>query len=284
LIEIVEIYNTHLKGEKVSQSVIDAIKAKNGSVVTPGDQRYEVIDGVAVIPIEGVIAKKMNMFMDISGGASSQLIGRDIQQALRDPSVNAIVLNIDSPGGSVDGTFELANMIYEARGKIPIVAHTDGMMASAAYAIGSAADKIYISGNTTQVGSIGVIVTHYDYSEQDAKKGIKVTHITAGKYKAVGVDSKPLSQEDKDIIQSEIDYLYSVFVEDVARNRGVSSEQVLSGMAEGKVFIGKTAIQAGLVDGVSTLDKLIYQHSSANIPFMTRAVMEAECRKFIPEA
>ena len=273
LIEIVEIYNVHLKGEKIDLKIIEA---QIGKPLNREDQGYEVIDGVALIPIDGVISKKMNMFSKISGGASTQMIARDFQQALKDPTVRAIILNIDSPGGSVDGTFELANMIYESRGTIPIIAHTDGMMASAAYAIGSAADKIYISGNTTQVGSIGVIVTHYDYSAQDEKRGIKITHITAGKYKAVGADSKPLSQEDKEIIQAEVDYLYTEFVETIARNRGVPVDQALSGMAEGKLFIGKTAITAQLADGVSALEKLIYEYSPANIPSIVRATVEAK--------
>jgi signal peptide peptidase SppA len=271
LTEIAEIYNVHLKGEKIDLKIIEA---QMGRPLEKEKQGYEVIDGVAVIPIDGVIAKKMNMFTRVSGGASTQMAGRDFQQALRDPTVRAIVLNIDSPGGSVDGTFELANLIYESRGKIPIVAHTDGMMASAAYAIGSAADKIYISGNTTQVGSIGVIMTHYDYSQQDEKRGIKITHIVAGKYKAVGTDSKPLSDEDKTLLQADVDYLYSVFVGDVARNRGVPVDQVLSDMAEGKVFIGKTAVTAGLVDGVSTLDKLISKYDSTNFPSVVRATIE----------
>jgi len=273
MMEIVEIYNTHLKGEKIDLKVIEA---QSGKPLNREEQGYEVIDGVAVIPIDGVIAKKMNMFTRVSGGASTQMVARDFQDALQNPFVKAIVLNIDSPGGSVDGTFELANLIYESRGKIPIVAHTDGTMASAAYAIGSAADKIYISGNTTQVGSIGVITTHYDYSEQDAKRGIKITHITAGKYKAVGADSKPLSQEDREIIQAEIDYLYTGFVEDVGRNRGVSVEKVISEMADGRIFIGKQAVKAGLVDGVLPLDRLVYQYSSANISSIVRATVEAK--------
>lgn len=280
LVEIVEIYNTHLKGDKIDLKIIEA---QIGKPLNREEQGYEVIDGVAVIPIDGIISKKMNMFSKISGGASTQLIGRDFQQALNDPFVRAVILNIDSPGGSVDGTFELANMIFESRGRKPILAHTDGMMASAAYAIGSAADKIYISGDTTQVGSIGVMMTHYDYSAQDEKRGIKISHITAGKYKAIGVDSKPLSKEDREIIQGEVDYLYSGFVQDVARNRGATPDQVLSDMAEGRVFIGKMAIKAGLVDGVSTLDKLAYEYGSTNLPFITRAVVEARIQALLKE-
>lgn len=276
LTEIAEIYNTHLKGEKIDLKIIEA---QLGKPLNREDQGYEVVDGVAVIPVDGIIAKKMNLFTKVSGGASTQLIGRDFQQALQDPTVRAIVLNIDSPGGSVDGTFELANMIYESRGKIPIIAHTDGMMASAAYAIGSAADKVYISGDTTQVGSIGVIALHRDISKAEEKTGIKTTHIVAGKYKAVGSPYAPLSEDDKAIIQKDIDYLYSVFVQDIARNRGVSTDQVLSDMAEGQIFIGKQAIGAGLVDGVVTLDGLISQYSSVNLPPMVRAIVERRVKE-----
>jgi len=276
LIEIVEIYNTHLKGEKIDLKIVEA---QMGKPLNREEQGYEVVDGVAVIPIDGVISKKMNLFTKISGGASTQLIGRDFQQTLNDPTVKAIVLNIDSPGGSVDGTFELANMIYESRGKIPILAYTDGVMASAAYAIGSAADKIYISGDTTQVGSIGVIAIHRDISKAEEKAGIKTTHIVAGKYKAVGSPYAPLSEDDRVIIQKDIDYLYSVFVQNVSRNRDVSTDQVLSDMAEGQIFIGKQAIEAGLVDGVSTLESLVYQYSSANLPFRVRATIESRVKE-----
>lgn len=144
LAEIIDIYDHHLKREKVDFKVI---KAQIGESEEE-DQGYQVENGVAVMPLEGVISKRMNMFTYFSGGTSTQLFERDFKKALADPSVQSILLLVDSPGGSVDGVQELANLIFESRDKKPIIAYTDGMMASAAYWISSAAEKIFISGDT----------------------------------------------------------------------------------------------------------------------------------------
>ncbi|MGH9119316.1 MAG: S49 family peptidase, partial [Acidimicrobiales bacterium] len=154
LIEIRTIYETHLRGEKID---LKQLEARLGEPLAPTEQGYSVEHGVAIIPIEGVIGKKMNLLTRISGGASTQLISRDLQAALRDRAVHQIVLKIDSPGGSVDGTQELAREVREAAAAKPIIAYADGMMASAGYWIGAAADEIYISGNTAQIGAIGVV-------------------------------------------------------------------------------------------------------------------------------
>ena len=265
LFEIQEIYRTHLRGDKIDIKAIEAIKDQKSEVggqkSEVGDQgqekRYQVINDVAVIPIQGVIAKKMNLFMQISGGVSTQLVGNDIKEALADDSIKSILLDIDSPGGTVDGTQELADIVFAGRDKKPIVAYSDGMIASAAYWIGSAADMIYISGDTIDIGSIGVVASHVDYSGLEKQMGIKTTEIYAGKYKRIDSYYKPLTKEGKQYIQDQVDYLYSIFVDQVAKQRGVSSETVLKNMADGRIFIGKQSLTAGLVDGVSTLDRLI---------------------------
>ena len=255
LYEIQEIYSTHLRGEKID---IAGIEARIGKPLENETQNYDVINDIAVIPIHGVTAKRANMFMRISGGVSTELAGRDIAEALNNPGIKGLILDIDSPGGTVDGTLELANIIFEGRDKKPVVAFSDGIMASAAYWIGSAAHKVYISGDTGQTGSIGVVATHVDYSEREKRMGIKTTEVYAGKYKRVVSQYKPLSKDGKQELQDRVDYLYSVFVDAVARHRGVSSETALKNMADGKVFVGKQGINAGLVDGVSTLDRLLY--------------------------
>ena len=251
LYEIQEIYNTHLKGDKIDVTAFDG--GGNGEE----DEPYQIINETAIIPIQGVIAKKMNMFSRISGGVSTQLLGRDIQTALSDPNIKGIILDIDSPGGTVDGTQELGDIIFEGRKDKPIIAYSDGMMASGAYWLGSAAQEIYISGDTIHVGSIGVVSTHVDYSEYEKKRGIKTTEVYAGKYKRITSQYEPLSGEGRENIQGEVDYLYSVFVDTVAKHRGVSNQTVLDNMADGRTFIGKQSIEAGLVDGVSTFDKLV---------------------------
>ncbi len=252
--EIGSIYTTHLRGEKLDLAQIEAAL---GRPLNNEHRRYEVIDGVAVLPIHGVIAKRMNLFSEISGGVSTELLARDLDQALADPDVNSIILDIDSPGGTVDGTSELGGRVLAAREQKQIIALANGTMASAAYWIGSAASRVFVAAETTVVGSIGVVATHMDQSERDKKLGITVSEISAGRYKRIASRHEPLSTEGRASIQGQVDYLYSLFVDAVAQQRGVDTETVLQNMADGRVFIGQQAIDAGLVDGISTLDALI---------------------------
>jgi len=255
LYEIQEIYSTHLRGEKID---IAAIEAKIGKTTNdPPPKPYAIENRVAVIPMHGVMAKRMNLFTRISGGVSTELVTKALDQALGDPDVSGILLDIDSPGGVIDGVQELGDRVFDGRNQKPIVAYTDGMMASAAYWVGSAADRIYISGGTVMTGSIGVVATHVDYSQYEKKLGIKTTEVYAGKYKRITSQYKPLSKEGRQNLQDMVDYLYTVFVDEIAKHRGVSSNTVLEDMADGKIFIGKQGIDASLVDGVSTRDRII---------------------------
>jgi signal peptide peptidase SppA len=255
LLELNAIYAAHLSGEKID---IAAVEARLGRPLANEQQRdYDIVDGVAVISIEGVIAKKMNMFSMISGGASSELARRSLMAAQADASVHSIILSIDSPGGTVDGTQTLGDAVFEARATKPIATLGNGMMASAAYWIGSAANAAYIAEDTTAVGSIGVVTAHQDISGAEAAKGIKTTEISAGKYKRIASSYAALSDEGRQSIQDRLDYMYSLFVGAVARNRGVDAKVVLENMADGRVFIGNQAIEAGLVDGVMSLDALV---------------------------
>lgn len=253
--EIKEIYSRHLRGEKID---IRAVEAQLGKPLNNEPQGYQVQDGVALLALDGVIAKKMNLFTRISGGVSTQVFARDFRAALADPNVNAIVMIIDSPGGTVDGTQELARIIAEARVQDkPVVSWVDGMMASAAYWVGSAADRVYIGAGTDMIGSIGVAMEHVDYSAYEQKAGIKTTDIYAGKYKRIASSNAPLSEEGKAYLQDQVDAIYTLFVDAVAQHRGASVEQVLKNMADGRIFLGQQAIDNGLVDGASTLDALI---------------------------
>lgn len=254
LIELQSIYATHMRGDKID---IAAVEARLGRPLANDQKAYDIIDGVAVLPIEGVIAKRMNLFSQISGGASSQLIGSYLQDALADPAVHSIILAIDSPGGTVDGTQTLADAVYAARNEKPIVALGSGTIASAAYWIGSAAQAVYITEGTTNVGSIGVVMTHTDISQSDAAKGVKKTDIVAGKHKRIASENGPLTEAGQKSLQDLVDYNNSLFVNAVANHRGVSVDTVINDMADGRIFIGQQAIDAGLVDGVSTLAALV---------------------------
>lgn len=257
LLEIQAIYATHLRGDKID---IAGLESRLGRPLNnQRTEAYDVIDGVAVIPLEGVIAKRMNMFMQISGGASSELVARDIRTALEDSAVHSIVLSVDSPGGTVDGTQALADTIRAARDRKPVVALASGTMASAAYWIGSAAQKVYIADSTTAVGSIGVVSTHVDMSGAETQRGVRTTEIYAGKFKRINSQFAPLTETGRAVMQEQVDYTYGLFVDAVAANRGTTSDQVVADMADGRIFIGQQAVDAGLVDGVSTLDALVQQ-------------------------
>jgi capsid assembly protease len=254
LFEIQEIYATHLRGEKID---IKAVEAAINKPLENDPKPYQIMGDIALFQIHGVIAKRMNMFTQISGGISTQMLANDIMEAITDPDIKGIVLDVDSPGGTVDGTEDLANVIFNARGRKPIVAWSDGMIASAAYWIASATDSVYISGETPTIGSIGVVATHVDYSEYEKRQGIKTTEVYAGKYKRIASEYKPLSKEGRESIQDRVDYIYSLFVDAVARNRGTDPETVQQTMADGQLFMGQQAINAGLVDGVSTFDEIL---------------------------
>lgn len=255
LAEIHAIYERHVRGEAAD---LAALEAQAGKPFSSEPKGYSIEDGgVALLQIDGVVAKKMNLLSRISGGSSSALIGRDFMAAMNDPAVRGVVLAIDSPGGTVDGTPELADLIFEARGRKPIITYSDGTMASAAYWFGSAGDEILISSEVVQVGSIGVVTQHVDVSTAEERRGIKTTEIFAGKYKRLATQYAPLSAEGKAYIQEAVDHAYSVFVDAVARNRTTTADDVLARMADGRVFHGSKAIDAGLVDSVGTLSAAI---------------------------
>lgn len=254
LIEIVAAYDARMLGEQVD---LQAVAASLGRPLGSEPQDYEIVNGVAVIPIMGTIGRRANLFSDISGGASSDLVMRDLRAAAANSRVKSILLHIDSPGGTVAGTQQLADVVREVGAAKPLVTLGDGTMASAAYWVGSAAKAVYIADGTTEVGSIGVVTSHRDVSGAEAQRGVKTTEIYSGKFKRIASSYAPLSEEGKASVQGYVDYLYSQFVQAVADNRGASVDQVLADMADGRIFVGQQAIDAGLVDGIATLDQLV---------------------------
>lgn len=217
---------------------------------------YELNDGVAVIRLTGVLLRHEPSWSGLFDVTSTAHVSEVLRLALRDSSVRAIVLAVHSPGGAVDGAQELARQVYAARRSKPIVAYAEGLMASAAYWIGAAADQVYISSETTELGSIGVVATHVDISRAEDARGLKTTEIVAGQYKRVASMYQPLSQLGRSTLQEQVNQVYSVFVNDVATFRRATPETVIRSMADGRIFLGRSAIAAGLADGKTTLDAL----------------------------
>jgi signal peptide peptidase SppA len=262
--EIQAIYATHLRGEKID---IPALEARLGRPLSSEQQQYTVEPGgVAVLRMSGIIAPKANLFMQVSGGLSTQMATKQLESAVADQRVRSIVLAIDSPGGNVIGTPEMAAAVREMSAIKPIVTHSDGALASAAYWIGSAANAVYLSGPTVQAGSIGVVIDR----TFNPNSALREESIVAGKYKRVVKSNEPLSDEARAMVQADVDYVYSLFVDAVAQHRDTTAQQVLDRMAEGRVFRGQQAIDAGLVDGVSTLDALMESMATDPAPYANR--------------
>jgi signal peptide peptidase SppA len=248
------IYAARLRGEDPD---LAGIEARIGRPLQNEPQGYEVRDGVALVPLRGVLAQRMNLMSNISGGTSTELFARDIRQAAEDPAVASIIVMADTPGGAVAGTQAAADVVRSVRGVKPIATYAEGLMASAGVWIGTATDLVVLADGATQVGSIGVVATHTDVSQREEQLGIKTTEIVAGRYKRAASQYGPLTETGRETIQEQVDYLYGLFVADVAQNRGVSVEAVLENMADGRMFIGQQAVDAGIADSIGTLEGLI---------------------------
>lgn len=211
---------------------------------------------VRVIPLHGVISPRMGLMNDMSGGTTAEGFSRSFRQALADPEISAIVLDVDSPGGNVFGIEEAASLVRSARGQKPIAAVACHRAASAAYYIASQADELVVT-PSGEVGSIGIIGMHQDVSEAEAKIGIKTTLITAGKYKSEGNPHIPLSDAAKAAWQADADRWYGMFVNAVAKGRGVSADTVRNDFGQGRMLLAKPAKDAGMVDRIDTLEATI---------------------------
>jgi len=230
-----------------------------GDVVELSDEStagYDVIDGVAVLSYEGSFHKKLSGLNAASGGISGTQMISDLAKASADDSIKGIVLSLDTPGGTVDGVTDVTDAIKSAKSTKPVVTFANGLLASAGVWIGATSDAI-VAGDTTQIGSIGVIMVHQEQAAAEELAGIKSTVLSAGKYKGDGNRHEPLSDQAKNKLQSSLDYYYSMFVDHVAESRGVSVADCLANMAEARMFIGSQAMGAGLVDKIGNLETAI---------------------------
>ncbi|WP_264688349.1 S49 family peptidase [Wolbachia endosymbiont (group A) of Sympetrum striolatum] len=206
-----------------------------------------------IIPIHGILTKKPGAFDEMLGMTSYEQIEEQITQALADSSIETIILEIDSPGGEVNGIFDLADFIYESRGKKRIIAIANDDAYSAAYAIASSAEKIFLT-RTSGVGSIGVIASHIDQSGFDEKCGIKYTTVFAGSRKNDLNPHEPITSESLENLKSEVNRLYEMLVELIARNRNLSVEAIKN--TEAGLYFGENAVEMGLADGITILSSI----------------------------
>lgn len=222
-------------------------------------KRLKKVSGkVGVIRVEGVIEQKMSMWSYYFGGCSTEQVGETLDQMLADKSIEAILMEIDSPGGSVYGVEELGDKIFAGRAIKPIYAIANSMAASAAYWAGSAATQLIVTPGG-DVGSVGVYMLHWDDSGFYEQIGSVPTLIKAGKYKAEGNTFEPLSDEAKANYQFEVDAIYDKFTKAVARGRGTTQKDVKDNYGQGRTLMSAQAKAAGMVDRIATLDQLIQE-------------------------
>nr|WP_250211974.1 S49 family peptidase [Morganella morganii] len=215
------------------------------------DSGYDVLEGIAIIPVYGTLVQKLGTLRPYSGMTGYDGIRRVFLTAVNDPEVKGICLDIDSPGGEVAGCFDLVDLIYAERGKKPIHAILSENAFSAAYAIASAADKIYVP-RTGGVGSVGVIVIHCDWSQRIKDDGLKVSIITYGNRKAESNPYVALSDEAQAAIQHDVDEMGRLFVSTVSRNRGLSETVIRNTQAA--CYLAAEGVQMGLADVVASPD------------------------------
>ena len=217
---------------------------------------FSQLGQVAVMQLYGVLSQKQNMLTDYSGGTSTELFGRAFDSLVQDGNCKAIVLCIDSPGGSVYGVKELADKIFAARGEKKIIAVADSLAASGAYWIGCQAGEFCCTPGG-QAGSIGVFMAHDDESAAAELAGVKTTLVSAGRYKVEGNPYAPLDDEARQAMQATVDSYYGQFVDAVARGRGVSAKAVRDGYGQGRVLTAAEAKAAGMIDRVQTMEQVL---------------------------
>lgn len=256
LMAIESILLRHASGGRADGEVLTAIRAHRAERAAAQNQRQDEARrrGVALISVMGIIEQRASAFdMSGPGGTATQAIAGNLRAALNDPEVSAVLLEVDSPGGSVYGVDELAAEIFEARGQKPIEAAINSLGASAAFYLASAAEKISLTPGG-EVGSVGVIAMHVDLSEHDKMQGANVTLITAGKFKGELSDTQPLTDEALSYVQGRVNDYYDAFVRAVAKGRGTSMKDVRENYGEGRVFGAEQALKVGMVDRVETFE------------------------------
>jgi capsid assembly protease len=226
---------------------------------------------VAVIPIYGMLSHRMNLLADTSGGTSMQAVTKSFRQTVADPEIAGIVLDFDTPGGSVRGVQELADEIFAARGRKPIIAHAM-QAASSGFWLATQADELIVS-PSGDVGSIGVFAVLANLSKMYEAEGVQHEIVRYGDNKAEINDFEPISDEARAHLKGQITEVGETFVKAVARGRGVTPAHVKAEFGQGRSFLAKQSAKLGMADRIGTLDDAIARAAGGG---RRRSGMQAE--------
>lgn len=211
---------------------------------------------VAVVPLYGVLTPRADLLSNMSGGTGLDSFMEAMVQAAEDPGIDEIIIDVDSPGGQTDMVPEAAALIREIRQTTPVTAVANTMAASAAYWLAAQATELVVS-PSAQVGSIGVYAAHQDISRAQEVLGVKTTLVSAGKYKTELSELEPLTAEARGYVQEQVDHMYAMFVQDVARGRNTPLQKVRDGYGQGRMLHAQQAVGEGMADRVGTFNQVV---------------------------
>jgi signal peptide peptidase SppA len=217
----------------------------------PPSAHPTAVGRVAVVPVVGVLTKGWTAW----GGGTAEL-RRDIRRLAADPHTSAVLLAVDSPGGTVAGTADLAAEVRAAAKQKPVWAHVDDLCASAAYWVACQAEKVYANSNTALIGSIGTFLTVYDQSAAFEKRGVKALHFATGPLKGAGTPGTPITDGQSAYYRSIVDAGQASFDAAVRAGRRMSHGS-LARVRTGGVFPAPEAERLGLIDGIQSFDKTL---------------------------
>lgn len=265
---VIEVASLRAAGERLTEEQISE-RIGAGPTAQAG---YSQQGAIAVIPIYGVIMPRATLFTQFSGGTSLTSLQQKLKAAANDDQVGSILLDVNSPGGSVQLVPETAAAIRQARAKKPVVAISNTDAGSAAYWLASQADELWVT-TSGFLGSIGVYMVHDDFSAFNEKLGVKVTYVAAGKFKVDGNPDEPLSETARSYMEQIVSSVYEMFIGDVAKGRNVTTAAVQDGFGQGRMVMAEEAVTEGMADKVGTFDDALQALANGRV---TRRPIRAE--------
>lgn len=255
--QLVRIVSRHAAGEQPTAQDLATVRAAVGSRDAAPAAELAMVGSTAIVPIHGVVSPHGDLVDEVSGPGSANLarIRQQIEAALADRAVKSIVLDIDSPGGSVDGVSEAAELIRRAKAIKPVIALANTNALSAGYWLAAQATQ-FLATNGARIGSIGVSMTAVDESRALSQQGVDVKIVTSNALKNADVAQNAISTDELRAVADDVQAYHDLFVRDIAAGRGITEAEAAA-LATGAVLVGQQAVDQGFVDGVSTLDAVL---------------------------
>lgn len=255
--QLVRIVSRHAAGDQPTAEDLATVRAAVGSRDAAAAADLVIAGSTAIVPIHGVVSPHGDLVDEVSGPGSANLarIREQIEAALADSAVRSIVLDIDSPGGSVDGVSEASELIRRAKAVKPVIALANTNALSAGYWLAAQATQ-FLATNGARIGSVGVSMTAVDESRALSQKGVDVKIVTSNALKNADVAQNAISTDELRAVADDVQAYHDLFVRDIAAGRGITEAEAAA-LATGAVLVGQQAVEQGFVDGVSTLDAVL---------------------------